>query len=178
VRKSGASLAGTRRSRLGRSRPIRSLIASNHDTIRVVIAHAEPLFRDGIALLLDREGGFEVVGHLGKVLGAFWSAIPKKSNNQKRTTLDQARMQLLQQLVAAELNASAFGSVPTVGSFAAWETALCGTNTAAIQTAHQQASSFNSSGDSSTFTPGTSADSKTARALALPWIPFWDIIAP
>jgi hypothetical protein len=113
---------------------------------------------------------------LGKVMGGFWSDIPKKSDNKKRTALDQARMQLLQQLLAAELNASAFGSVPSTGSFAAWENALCGTNQTAIQTALQQAASFNSSGDSETFTPGTSADSKTGRALADK--PFWDIIKP
>ncbi|HWQ11726.1 MAG TPA: hypothetical protein VNL77_02940 [Roseiflexaceae bacterium] len=113
---------------------------------------------------------------LGKLMGSFWSDIPKKSTGAKRTALDQARMQLLQQLIAAELNASAFGSVPSSGSFAAWESALCGTNTTAIKNAQQQAASFNSAGDSSTFTPGTSADSKTARSVAN--IPFWDIIKP
>jgi hypothetical protein len=110
---------------------------------------------------------------LGKLMGGFWSSIPKKSTGLKRLALGQAQMQLLQQLLAAELNASAFGSVPSSGSFAAWETALCGTSTSAIQTAHQQAASFNSAGDSGTFTPGTSADSKTARLIAN--IPFWDV---
>jgi len=116
------------------------------------------------------------VDTLGKLMGAFWSDVSKKSTGAKRTALDQARMQLLQQLIAAELNASAFGSVPSVGSFAAWETALCGTNTNAIKTAQQQAASFNTQGDSGTFTPGTSADSKYARSIAN--IPFWDIIKP
>ena len=60
-----------------------------------------------------------------------------------RPALDQARMQLLQQLVAAELNASAFGSTPSSGSFTAWETALCGTDQNAIKNAQQQAASFN-----------------------------------
>jgi hypothetical protein len=109
-------------------------------------------------------------------MGSFWSAIPKKSDGTKRSSLDQARMQLLQQLIAAELNASAFGSAPSSGSFLLWETALCGTNTDAIKTAQQQAASFNSAGDNSTFTPGTSADSKVARSVAN--IPFWDIIKP
>jgi hypothetical protein len=111
---------------------------------------------------------------LGKLMGGFWSDIAKKSTGAKRTSLDQARMQLLQQLLAAELNASAFGSVPSTGSFAAWETALCGTNESAIKTAQQQAASFNTSGDSSTFTPGTSADSKNARAIAT--YTFWDVL--
>jgi hypothetical protein len=114
------------------------------------------------------------VDDLGKLMGGFWSDISKKSTGAKRTSLDQARMQLLQQLLAAELNASAFGSVPSVGSFAAWEGALCGTSTNAIKTAQQQAASFNSSGDSSQFTPGTSADSKNARAIAT--YAFWDVL--
>jgi hypothetical protein len=118
------------------------------------------------------------VDTIGKLMGSFWSDISKKSTGAKRTYLDQARMQLLQQLMAAELNASAFGSVPSggTGMFAQWETALCGTNTTAIQTALRQAASFNTAGDSGTFTPGTSAQSKYARSIANR--AFWDIIKP
>ena len=118
------------------------------------------------------------VDDLGKLMGGFWSGIPKTSTGAKRSQLDQARMQLLQQLLAAELNASAFGAVPSGGSvmFAQWESALCGTNTNAIKTAQKQAASFNSSGDSTLFTPGTSADSRYARWVAN--IQFWDIIKP
>jgi hypothetical protein len=118
------------------------------------------------------------VDTLGKLMGGFWSDISKKSTGAKRTSLDQARMQLLQQLLAAELNASAFGSVPVGGmsKFAAWETALCGTNTKAIQTAMKEAATFNTGGDSQLFTPGTSADSKYARSVANS--AFWDVIKP
>ncbi len=111
-----------------------------------------------------------------QLMGGFWSSISKTTTNATRSALDQARMQLLQQLLAAELNASAFGSVPSSGSFAAWETALCGTNINAIKSAQQQAASFNTGGDSGTFTPGTSADSKKARAVADKV--FWNIIKP
>jgi hypothetical protein len=83
-------------------------------------------------------------------------------------------MQLVQQLLAAELNASAFGSVPSTGTFGAWESAYCGSSQTAIKNAQQQAASFNSQGDNSTFTPGTSADSKGARAIAN--IPYWDML--
>jgi len=113
---------------------------------------------------------------LGKLTGSFLSDISKTSTGAKRSALDQARMQLLQQLIAAELNASAFGSVPSNGTFAAWESALCGTNQNAIKNAQQQAASFNTAGDSGAFTPGTSADSKLARSVAD--IPFWKIIKP
>jgi len=111
---------------------------------------------------------------IGKVEGGFWSDVSKKSTGAKRSSLDQSRMQILQQLLAAELNSSAFGSVPSSGTFASWESAYCGTNGTAIQTAQQQAGSFNSKGDSSTFTPGTAADSKNARAIAS--YSFWDVL--
>src|SRR5262249_25588725 len=116
--------------------------------------------------------GANVPGDVSKLMGGFWSDISKTSSGKKRSALDQARMQLLQQLLSGELNASAFGSLPASGSFAAWETAYCGTNQGAISTAHLQSGSFNSFGDSSTFTPGTSADSKYARAIAN--YAFWD----
>jgi hypothetical protein len=106
------------------------------------------------------------INTLGKLMGGFWSDISKTSTGTKRSALDQARMQLLQQLLSAELNASAFGSVPSVGSFAAWETAYCTGNANDIKQAQQQAASFNTNGDSGQFTPGTSADSKNARAIA------------
>jgi len=111
-------------------------------------------------------------GGLGKLMGGFWSGVSTTSTGAKRSSLDQARMQLLQQLLAAELNSVAFGSVPSVGSIAAWEAAYCGMNSNAIKTAQQQAASFNSAGDSSLFTPGTSADSKNARAIAN--LAFWN----
>ncbi len=109
-------------------------------------------------------------------MGGFWSDISKTSTGAKRSALDQARMQLLQQMLAAELNASAFGSVPAggTGMFAAWESAYCGTNQTAIKNAQQQAASFNSAGDSAQFTPGTSADSKYARSIAN--YVFWDTL--
>ena len=105
-------------------------------------------------------------------MGGFWSSVSKTSGNKSRSKLDQARMQLLQQLLAAELNAAAFGSQPSSGSFTAWESAFCGNSESAIQTAMQQAASFNTAGDSGQFTPGTSADSKSARAIAD--LIFWD----
>ena len=113
---------------------------------------------------------------LAKLMGGFWSSISKTSTGAKRSTLDQARMQLLQQLLAAELNASAFGSVPAGGSgmFAQWESALCGTNITAIKTALNQAAAFNTQGDSAVFTPGVSADSKYARSIAD--YAFWNVI--
>ena len=107
-----------------------------------------------------------------QLMGGFWSGVSQLSTGKKRGAIGQAQMQLVQQLLAAELNASAFGSIPATGSFAAWESAFCGTNANAVKNAQQQAASFNSQGDNSTFTPGTSADSKFARFIAN--LLFWD----
>jgi hypothetical protein len=113
---------------------------------------------------------------LGKLMGGFWSNIAKKSTGVKRSNIDQARMQLLQQLLAAELNASAFGSSPTSGSFASWESAFCGNSLSAIKTAQQQAASFNTSGDNGMWTPGINANSQWARQIAN--YVFWDVPVP
>jgi hypothetical protein len=120
--------------------------------------------------------GTQSVSGIAKLMGGFWSAIAKTSTGAKRSSLDQARIQLLQQLLAAELNASAFGSVPSGGlvKFAVWESAYCGADTKAIASAQAGAGVFNSNGDSTQFTPGTSADSATARALA--YLPWWDAL--
>ena len=110
-------------------------------------------------------------------MGGFWSSVSTTSNAKtKRSSLDQARMQLLQQLLAAELNASAFGSAPSggVATINSWEAAYCGTNSNTIKNAQQASASFNSNGDSATFTPGTSADSKFARNIAN--LGFWDTL--
>jgi len=128
----------------------------------------------GVGGIGDRTLCGRPIDTLGKLMGGFWSGVSNTSTGKKRSALDQARMQLLQQLLSAELNSSAFGSAPGSGSFTAWESAYCGTNQNAIQTALQQSASFNNSGDSSTFTPGTSADSKNARAIAT--YTFWDIL--
>jgi hypothetical protein len=113
---------------------------------------------------------------LGKLMGAFWSSVSTTSTGTKRSQLDQSRMQLLQQLIAAELNASAFGSVPSGGTsqFGTWEAAYCGTNQNTIKNSQQGSASYNTNGDSAQFTPGTSADSKNARAVAL--LTFWDAL--
>jgi hypothetical protein len=115
-------------------------------------------------------------------MGGFWANIAKTSIGKKRTDpLDQARMQALQQILAAELNASAFGSVPNggTGKFAEWENGLCvdpldPDASRKIKNAQKQAAIFNESGDSGVFTPGISAKSVLARSLANK--KFWDCI--
>jgi hypothetical protein len=120
--------------------------------------------------------GGSVVGD-PEVFGGFWSNISKTSTGKARSKLDQARMQLLQQLLAAILNNKAFGSSPT-GSISINDAklAFCGTDIKAISAAQGAMGSFNSSGDSGVFTPGASANPKAAKAAAN--YVFWDHLLP
>jgi hypothetical protein len=111
---------------------------------------------------------------IAKVMGGFWSNIANKTDKKKRTDIDKARMQLLQQLLAAELNYSAFQSVPPTMTTAAAEAAFCGNDIDAIKAAQIAMASFNESGDSGAFTPGASAEPKAAKALAN--MIYWDIM--
>lgn len=111
----------------------------------------------------------------GKLMGGFWSNIAKTSTKGSRSDLDQARMQLLQQLLAAKLNQAAFGSVPTTGmSISAAQAAYCGTDLALIKTAAGNMGAFNEFGDSGLFTPGVSANGKQAKDGAT--LSFWDLL--
>jgi hypothetical protein len=128
----------------------------------------------GDRTLCGRDIGPADLTGLGKLMGGFWSDIAKKSTGSKRLAIDKSRMTLLQQMLAAEMNASAFGSTPIGGiaKFAQWEAAFCGTDQTAIQQAQSQAAAFNEGGDNGSFTPGTSADAQYAKSIANK--PFWD----
>jgi hypothetical protein len=118
--------------------------------------------------------GTHLIDDEGKLMGAFWSSVSQNSTKSKRTSLDQARMQLLQQLVAAILNNAAFGSSPSTMSIADAKAAFAGTDIGAIKAAMSAMASFNTGGDSGTFTPGVSANGKQAKDAAN--IPFWDVL--
>ncbi|MGD8321624.1 MAG: hypothetical protein PVJ02_14265 [Gemmatimonadota bacterium] len=111
---------------------------------------------------------------IDEVLGGFWASIAKTTDNGKRSQLDQARMQLLQQLLASILNHAAFGSSPTAMSIADAKDAFCGTDVSAIRTAQSAMASFNTSGDNGTFTPGVSANGKKSKDAAD--LAFWDVL--
>ena len=73
------------------------------------------------------------------------------------------------------LTALAFSAFGGASKFAQWETAFCGSDLSAINTAKAEAAAFNEGGDSGLFTPGTSADAKHARSIADTC--FWDLPA-
>jgi hypothetical protein len=120
--------------------------------------------------------GSKVINSQAKLFGAFWSDIAKTTNGTKRTSLDQARMQLLQQLVAAMLNIKAFNSAGTGASLiAAGKAAFAGTDRTAILISANLLAAFNNSGDSRPLPPGVTpgpADPKGAQAIADR--PFWN----
>ena len=110
-----------------------------------------------------------------QVMGGFWSNIAKTTTGAKRSQLDQARMQLLQQLLAAILNNQLFGSVPTGSiSIDQAKAAFCTGTLKQVKAAANAMASFNESGDTGLFTPGVSADPKASRAIAD--LAFWDVL--
>jgi hypothetical protein len=109
-----------------------------------------------------------------QVMGGFWSSIAKTTTGDPRIALDKARMQLLQQLLAAILNNQLFGSVPSAVSIDQAKAAYCGTDITAIRAAMSAMAAFNESGDSGLFTPGASADPKGAKAIADKV--YWDVL--
>jgi hypothetical protein len=113
----------------------------------------------------------------GELMGAFWSNISMTSTKEKRSALDQARMRLLQQLIAAELNHEAFGSSPSGAiSIANAETAYCTGTLEEVNAAASAMAAFNEGGDSGEFTPGASANGKVAKNAAD--VAAWDDMLP
>ncbi|MBA3877352.1 MAG: hypothetical protein C0498_10505 [Anaerolinea sp.] len=109
-----------------------------------------------------------------QVMGGFWSNIAKTSTGAKRIQIDQARMQLLQQLLASILNNQLFGSSPTGMTIDQAKAAYCSGTIQQIKAAQSAMASFNESGDSGLFTPGASANPKDAKAIA-DYV-FWDVL--
>ena len=113
-----------------------------------------------------------------EVLGGFWSKIPRDTNNDKRDPVDQARMQLLQQLLAAILNQEAFGTdynnlvSDAIANFASNDKALL------LQLAGDIAFINEGSGFGEQQLPGDfvkgTADPKNAKGMADK--PEWDVL--
>jgi hypothetical protein len=106
------------------------------------------------------------------LMGGFWANISHTSTKVKRTSIDQARMQMLQQYLAAVLNHHMFGS-GTEQMLIDARTAYCGSNETAIQNEVGILGNFNQSGDNLTFTPGASATAQTSKSQAD--IDAWDV---
>ncbi|MEM2464327.1 MAG: SdrD B-like domain-containing protein [Candidatus Bathyarchaeia archaeon] len=125
--------------------------------------------------------GSKEINNTGSLFGAFWSSIPYKSDGKtRRSLLDQARMQLLQQLVAAILNVQAFGDddLGTGASLVAkGKEAFASDNRTLILSVAKALEEFNSSGDTLPLPEGVypgPADPKTAQKTADR--SFWDTL--
>lgn len=120
------------------------------------------------------------VNDVGEMFGAFWSKIPKKSDGESRTLLDQARMQLVQQLVAAMLNVQAFGDDlwgNGAALIAAGKAAFVGEDRDEILRIAGELDAFNKSGDADPLPPGIDpgpADPRRAENMADK--AFWDTL--
>jgi uncharacterized repeat protein (TIGR01451 family) len=109
----------------------------------------------------------------GKLFGAFYASIPYKTDGHKRSTVDAARMALLQQLVAAKLNCGAFGCNGTAQSWiAAADAAYAAGSKAQIGAYTTILDSFNQGGDGIAVPNTGSATPDQSQAIADR--AFWD----
>jgi len=107
------------------------------------------------------------------LMGGFWSNISQLSGKGgKRSDIDQARMQMLQQYLAAVLNVATFHS-NTEAFLAAARAAYCGTDLDAIKAQIGILGNYNQSGDAGLFDPGVSATAQASKSQAD--IDAWDI---
>jgi len=102
-----------------------------------------------------------------QLFGGFYAPIPKTTAGTKRSSLDQARMQMLQQWLAAELNCKAFGCTGTVQTLltnaaAAW----AGTNVSSIQLYASQLDAYNNSNDALPISAQGKATPKDSQGVA------------
>ena len=136
------------------------------------LAQADDTYADLIAGNdeLQCADGFDV-DSTAKLMGGFHSGISKETDKDPRSSVDQARMRLAGQLLAAMLNDQAFGTSPdSFGtSIAAGITAFCGQNVGAMNTAQSNLGAFNNSGDNFAFPAGfvnSPATPTVAKTLA------------
>ncbi len=116
-----------------------------------------------------------IIDSQGELYGGFYASIPKTSSGSKRSSLDQARMQLMQQLLAAILNNLAFGGGGGSTLITNAKTAYCTGTQSQILNYVSLLDTFNSSGDSVSTTQNTgSADPKATKASAD--LAAWDLL--
>ena len=101
----------------------------------------------GVVSWSSTSGCSVTLSDTGDVLAGMLASIPKTTTGAHRSTLDQDRMILAQQLMAAILNNAAFGSSPGAGVITGAEAAFCGTNTTLISNYANQLDTFNGGGD-------------------------------
>ncbi len=112
-----------------------------------------------------------------QLFGGFYAPISKTTTGVKRSQVDQARIQILQQLLAAKLNCAAFGcSTNTTNLIAQADADYLAGNTKAMLADANALNAFNNQGDTnaipSTLPPTGSATPQTSQLYAN--LAFWD----
>jgi hypothetical protein len=110
------------------------------------------------------------------ILGGLNANPARTSTGQRRSAIDQARMQLMRQLLAAVMNGIAFGSTPQgsvtlADAFAAY----CGTDRSAILMAADALTRFNESGEMGAWMIGPMAPANE-KLVTTAMIALWDVL--
>jgi len=121
---------------------------------------------------------YVVIDSQAKLFGAYLANVAKKSDNKKRTNIEQARIQLLHQLLTAKINCGAFGCTPAIRAMiVSADAAYSGTDTNAMNNWAGQLDAFNNSGDTIIVSPPLplpgKATPKDSQSIAD--IPFWNL---
>jgi hypothetical protein len=114
-----------------------------------------------------------------QLFGGFYAPIAKTTTGTKRTVVDQARIQMLQQLLAAKLNCAAFGcSGATLTLIANADAAYAaGANKATIISLAGQLDTFNNSGDAFAIPVALGATGKATPKVSQSYanLVFWNL---
>ena len=121
--------------------------------------------------------GTKVIDSQSELFSGFYANIAKTTTNKKRTVLDQARIQMLQQWLAAQLNCKAFGcDSVTQNLLNASVTAWAGNNTSLIMYYTSQLDAYNNSNDALPISGQGRATPKDSQDLAGGNLSLWDIL--
>jgi len=110
------------------------------------------------------------------ILGGLHANPARTSTGQRRSAIDQARMQLMRQLLAAVMNGIAFGSTPQ-GSVSLGDAfaAYCGTNRMAMLMVADALTRFNESGEMGAWMIGPMVPANE-KFVTTAMIALWDVL--
>jgi hypothetical protein len=129
-------------------------------------------------IVIGTEPNAKIIDSPAKLFGAYLANVAKKSNNQKRTNVEQARIQLLHQLLTAKLNCGAFGCTPAIRTMiTSADAAYSGNDVNAMNNWAGQLDAFNNSGDTIIVSPPLLAPGKATPkdSQLIANIPFWNL---
>ena len=119
--------------------------------------------------------GTHTIDSNSKLFAGFYASISKKSTGAKRTQLDQARMQMLQQWLAAKLNCEAFGCSGTTQTLLTnAATAFAGSDRNLILSFASQLDAYNNSNDPLPISGQGKATPKDSTTQASSQLSFWN----